>query len=193
MKNRKPRDFRAEYARRIARGLARGLSRSQARGHPKPREASVKSGKTVVLYDRQLEAGLQALRSGKSLTESARSVHVSPERLRRYALGTRMVRRRGRKWIVGRDRRRRQMLLYSKGEVITVTVAPDVAQEIGAYMSAVGQFLGSNDPASLAPFRGKWISDISGNAHPFETDPNTLYELEGTGVETFEDVYRIVV
>ena len=27
----------------------------------------------------------------------------------------------------------------------------------------------------------------------FETDPNTLYELEGTGAETFEDVYRIVV
>ncbi|MGH7121382.1 MAG: hypothetical protein ACREFP_20735, partial [Acetobacteraceae bacterium] len=78
------------------------------------------------------------------------------------------------------------------GEAIVVTVRPNAAHEIGAYMSAVGQFLGSNDPRVLAPFRRKWITDTSGKAHPFETDPNTLYELEGTGAETFEDVYRIV-
>ena len=31
----KPRNYAAEYERRIARGLAKGLNRSQARGHPK--------------------------------------------------------------------------------------------------------------------------------------------------------------
>ncbi|MDA8050440.1 MAG: hypothetical protein M0002_10595 [Rhodospirillales bacterium] len=194
--NRKHRDYRAEYLRRIERGFARGLSRSQARGHPKPHEPTVRPvkspEKSALVYDARLEAGLHALRSGKSLTESARSIHVSPERLRRYAVRTRMVRRRGRKWIVGRDRRRRQMLLYSNGEAIVVTVRPDAAHEIGAYMSAVGRFLASNDPAFLAPFRRKWITDTSGMTHSFETDPNTLYELEGTGAETFEDVYRTV-
>ncbi len=195
--SRKPRNYRAEYLRRIERGLARRLTRSQARGHPKPHEAAIRPvkspEKSVLIYDARLEAGLHALRSGKSLAESARSIHVSPERLRRYAIRTRMVKRRGRKWIVGPDRRRRRMLLYSNGEAITVTVRPDAAHEIGAYMSAVGRFLASNDPAFLAPFRRKWITDTSGKAHPFETDPNTLYELEGTGAETFEDVYRIVV
>lgn len=38
---RRPRDYKAEYARRIERGLARGLSRSQARGHGAERKGAV--------------------------------------------------------------------------------------------------------------------------------------------------------
>lgn len=34
----KPRDYKAEYQRRIAKGMARGMTRSQAAGHPKEGE-----------------------------------------------------------------------------------------------------------------------------------------------------------
>lgn len=145
-----------------------------------------------VQFDRQLEAGLRSLRSGQSLTQSARSVHVSPERLRRYALRSGTLRHQGSKWIPRADKRRRQMLAYSKGEAIVVTVKPTAARLIGEYMSAVGHFLETNNPEPLAPFHGKAFTDAAGKRHPFETDPNTLYELADTGSQTFEDVYRIV-
>ncbi len=201
----KSRDYRAEYRRRIARGLERGFTRSQARGHPKPREALIHlvhrtasarrpapTRKPSVKFDRQLEAGLQALRSGGSLTQSAHSVHVSPERLRRYALRSGTLRHQGSRWLPRSDKRPRQMLVYSNGEAIVVTVKPAVARHIGEYMSAVGHFLDTNSPAPLATFHEKSFTDAAGKRHPFETDPNTLYQLADTGSATFEDVYRIV-
>lgn len=216
-----PRNYRAEYLRRIARGAARGLTRSQARGHPKPKEAAIRqidvtparrrklgskramrtaaesrqtkpARKQVIPYDRQLESGLQELRAGKSLSASARAVHVAPERLRRYASNSSAIKWRGDHWIVRADHRRRQILTYSRGEAIVVTVRLPTARAIGEYMSAVGQFLETNDPAPLAAFRGQAFTDTAGKRHPFETDPNTLYELADTGSATFEDVYRIV-
>jgi hypothetical protein len=193
--NRGPRDYRAEYTRRIARGLARGLSRSQARGHPKPSEALARGPR--LRYDpdlyRRLEEGLKALRSGKSLTTSARTVRVAPERLRRYVSDSGIVERRGRKWIVGPDDRKRDTRIYSNGEAYTVTVDVDTAAEIGRYLAAVRQFLATNDPTPLAPFHGRSITDLAGRRHPLETDPNALYRLDATGEDSFEDVYRIIV
>jgi hypothetical protein len=37
------------------------------------------------------------------------------------------------------------------------------------------------------------VVDTSGKRHPFETDPNWLYQLESAGGENFHDVYRIVL
>lgn len=84
------------------------------------------------------------------------------------------------------------MLAYSQGEAIVVTVKPTAARLIGEYMSAVGHFLETNNPAPLSPFRGKSFADAAGKRHPLETNPNTLYQLADTGAATFEDVYRIV-
>jgi hypothetical protein len=190
----RPRDYRAEYVRRIARGLAHGLSRSQARGHPKPREAPARAPKSTAPFHRQLEEGLRAVRGGKTLTEAARDVHVSPERLRRYLGSSGMAERQGRRWVVTRpDARSRQMLLYSAGEAITVSVTPAEARVVGLYMGAVARFLETNNPAFLAPFRRQTVTDVAGKRHPFETNPNTLYRLDATGGDTFEDIYRIVV
>lgn len=190
--SRRSRDYRAEYARRVARGVTRGLSRSQARGHPRPSEKPVRlKGPT---FSRQLEVGLRAVQSGKTLAAAARSVHVSPERLRHYLAASGMAERRGRHWVVtGPDKRTRSMLLYSKGEAITVTVNLDNAEQIGAYMASVRAFLESNDPGFLDLFEGQSIVDVAGKKHPFETDPNALYRLADAGAENFEDVYRIVV
>lgn len=186
------RNYRAEYEHRIARGLGRGLSRSQARGHPKTAEATAVPRIPTKSDQRRLEAGLRALKSGKSLTESARSVHVAPERLRRYIGQAGFVERRGRKWIIGPDRRRRVMFLYSGGEVHTVTVDLATASEIGEYLAAVKHFLETNQPLYLSPFRGKSITDVTGKRYQLETDPNTLYRLDTTAGDAFEDIYRIV-
>ena len=190
--SRRPRDYRAEYARRIGRGAMRGLSRSQARGHPRQTEAPLRI--KMPAFSRQLEAGLRAIKSGQSLSEAARSVHVAPERLRRYLAASGIAEKRGGRWTVGPDDTRiRQMLLYSQGAPMVVNVTPAEADIIGRYMAAVGRFLESNDPAYLDPFVGEAVTDTAGHRYPLETDPNALYRLDASGGETFEDVYRIVV
>ncbi len=186
-----PRDYRAEYARRIERGLAKGLSRSQARGHPKAKEKNVR--KPLPIGDAALQISLKELRAGKTLTEAARLIHVSPERLRNQAKAQGAIRRKGRRWVV-RDSLPRRMLIYTGGAAIPITVGKmRQASSIGRYMAAVNKFLRTNDPASLKPFIGKSVTDIAGKKHPFETNPNTLYRISASGTESFEQVYRIVI
>lgn len=185
------RDYRAEYQRRVARGLAKGLSRSQARGHPKAREKNIR--KPRLISDNAFQISLKALREGKTLREAAASIRVSPERLRNQAKQLGIIKRQRGKWVV-RKNLPREMLIYSSGEASRITVGtfPN-ASKIGRYMAAVQKFLRSNDPAHLKPFIGKSVSDIKGNKHIFETNPNTLYRLSASGAESFEQVYRIII
>lgn len=187
------RNYAAEYQRRIARGLEHGLSRGQARGHPRPGQAHGSARGRIPGYDRRLETGLKALRDGDTLADAARSARVSPERLRAYVVQTGVVEKRGRRWTVVQDDRRRDLLLYTAGQALTITV-PDyvAAAAVGRFMAAVGAFLSSNDPANLAPFVGESVTDITGAHHLFETRPNVLYRLAASGGASFEQVYRIV-
>ena len=192
--SRKPRDYKAEYARRIARGLARGLSRSQARGHPRSKEKPIRKVAKAkpAKVDRRLEDAVAYLRKGRSLTASAKHAHISPERLRRHLSSLRFVSQKRGRWVIGTDTRRRRMLLYSRGRDVEVTVSAAEAAKIGRFMAAVSQFLDTNDASLLAPFAGQSVVDAKGKRHPFETDPNVLYRLADTGGSAFEDVYRIV-
>ena len=189
---RRKRDYQVEYARRIAKGLSRGLSRAQARGHPAPTETSGSGQTPSAPYSRKLETGLRVLWEGKSLAAAAKSIRVAPETLRRYLQAQGVAERRRGRWVPLSDRRSRRMLLYTQGTARTVTVSRPAASEIGAYMANVSSFLESNDIAYLQPFEGRVVIDINGVAHPFETDPNTLYRLAHSGDETFEYIYRII-
>ena len=186
------RDYKREYARRIQRGAHQGLSRSQSRGHPKAHEPHASVRRAPPAYDRRLEQGLQLLRNQRTLTGAARDIGVSPERLRHYLARTGIVEKRGRRWVVTADHRTRQMLLFSAGETLQVLVSLDAASLVGRYMAAVGRFLETNDPQPLQPFEGVSVTDVYGVVYPFETRPNVLYQLDATGGETFEQVYRIV-
>ncbi len=189
---RRRRDYRAEYRRRIARGLAKGLTRGQSRGHAKSKSKKRATKQRTPKFDPRLELGFKSLREGESLTASARTVGVSPAKLQRYVVGTGLGRKRRGRWVFHKDRRRREMPLYSAGAAIVVNVSPAIASEIGAYMSAVRRFLETNDTDHLAPFAGKSIRDAAGRKHPFETRPNVLYRLSASEAESFEDIYRIV-
>jgi hypothetical protein len=187
---RRPRNYAAEYARRISRAAAKGLSRSQARGHPKPGEASRKAPKPIA--DDRLQRALQTLRQEKSLSAAAKAARVSPERLRRLAQSKGAIRKKGRRWIIDPDLPRR-MPLFSRGRAITVTVLSDSASKIGAYMSAVRRFTETNEYELIEPFVGQSAVDTAGKVHPFEIDPNALHRLTTAGEGTFEQVYRLVV
>jgi len=185
------RDYRAEYQRRVKRGIAKGLSRSQARGHPKAKEKNVR--KTRPISDEAFQISLKVLRSGKSLTEAAATIRVSPERLRNQAKERGIIKRHGRRWVV-RSNLPRQMLIYSNGEANVVILGTfRNASKVGRHMTAVKRFLRSNDPAHLKPFIGKSVTDIRGDTHIFETNPNTIYRLSAVGAESFEQVYRIII
>lgn len=189
---RKKRDYKAEYRRRIERGLQKGLSKSQARGHPRSGETHASSASTP-RYDRKLEAGLKEMRKGKSLKAAAKSVHVAPERLRNYARGTGVVHKEKRRWVVKDDHRQRQVQVFSGGQTHVITVAGYAeADLVGRYMTAVREFLRTNDPSNLQPFVGELVIDVNGRPYLLETRPNILYRLHAAGVEPFEQVYRIV-
>ena len=192
MKQEKPkRDYRAEYQRRIERGIKKGLSLSQARGHPKAKEKNVKNPRPI--NDNAFQISLKALRSGKTLTEAAAEIRVSPERLRNQAWERGAIKRQGRRWVV-KGTLPRRMLVYTGGEALALILgtSPNTSK-VGRYMAAVAKFMRSNDPTHLNPFIGKSVTDIGGKAHIFETNPNVIYRLSASGTESFEQVYRIII
>src|SRR5262249_44931789 len=148
----KKRDYKAEYQRRIQRGQAKGLSRSEARGHGKPRSGGAGPKEEAFTYNRQLEEGLKTMREGKSLSQAAKSIHVAPERLRSYVEQAGVAEKKSGRWKIVRDSRQRVVTIFSKGKSLEITVNFLESQKVGAYSSAVGNFLSTNDPSALEPF-----------------------------------------
>jgi hypothetical protein len=190
----RPRNYQAEYARRVARGAAKGISRSQARGHPKPTEAAVSSKRPPPpIADDRLQLAFRVLRQEKSLSAAAKAAKIAPERLRHFATERDIIKRQGRRWVV-RHQLPRRMLLFSDARVLQVVVGDfDAASKIGRFMSAVGEFLRTNKPGVLSDFEGVSVADVAGKIHAFETRPNALYRLGSAHDQSFEHIYRIVV
>jgi hypothetical protein len=188
------RDSKIEYRRRIERGLAKGFSRAQARGHRKPREKkSAKRGAEMALVDAKLQMGLRFLRKEKNFAKAAKQAHISPERLRTYAVEKGIVRKRGNRWII-KEKLARRVLIYSAGQERQIVVGNfKAASLIGKYMSAVGAFLHTNDKSYLDSFIKKSVKDTDGKFHLLETRPNVLYRLDAAGGSRFEQIYRIVI
>lgn len=190
-KKTKKRDYSAEYKRRIARGKAKGLSLSQARGHPKANENYV--GKSKPIADNKLQISLKSLREGNSLSDAAKEIRVSPQRLRNQAKQLGAIRKKGNRWIV-KNTLPRKMLIYSDGEALPLIIGKfHYASKLGRYMAGVKRFLRTNDIKHLKPFIGKSIKDQNNKTYIFETNPNLLYRIATSGNESFEQVYRIII
>jgi hypothetical protein len=144
------------------------------------------------VYDRKLEEGLKKVREGKTVPQAAASIGEPPERLRDYLARTGVGEKQKGRWFVGEDHRIREMSIYSQGRRISLSLAFDESRKVGAFMSAVGQALDSNDPEPLVPFEGDGVTDIDGEFHSFEVRMNVLYRLDAERETPYEQLYRIV-
>jgi len=154
--------------------------------------AHIRKRRRVGISDARLEQALRVYSRTKDIKAAARSIRVSEGRFKRAAL-RRVASRSKRRALAIVRRLPRKMPLFTHGKLVAITVSSKSASLIGGYMSAVGQFLKTNDPKFLAEFVGQSVKDTSGKAHAFETDPNVLYRLSFAGTEPFEDIYRIVI
>ncbi len=175
------------YRRRIERLIAEGFSKNAARGHAKIGEPT-KSG-LAVKPDARLDEGFARVASGESLTSTAKALRISPERLRRSIAARGDYVRQGNRYTF-KPSVENDFPLYSAGKSIRVRVDDENAMRLGAFMSAVGKFLGSGNIVLLAPYVGESVIDVRGKIHPFETDPDALYELRAKGRPEFHQIYR---
>jgi hypothetical protein len=185
------RNYRAEYQRRKQRGLAKGLSLSQARGHARAGERLKPANRLFVDRNSPEEKAIRAMQFGIPLRRSAKTYGLSEQHLRRYAkenAGGRFV---GRRWVFD-DQRPRRVPAYSEGELKALVLTPYEASRAGSFMQSVRQFLPTGDLSILAPYVGQGVTDVAGRFHPFETDPNRLYELDSAGELNFPEFYRII-
>lgn len=188
---RKPRDHKAEYARRLELGRKRGYSRARARGHSPLRKKKPKR-ESEELKER-LELAFALFRESKNLSKSAKTSKVSTERFRLFLRENSLARKRNGQWRLLTDERPRQIEMLSVAGWVAVTVRGlKLASEIGKHRAAVRAFKDSGDVSALAPFVSKSITDIDGKTHPFETRPNMLLRSFKTGRGSFEQIYKLV-
>lgn len=177
----------------------RGTVRSSRKGSPDSRsEKRSKRQKSrrarrneTARSERRRLVAIRALRKGKSLAAAARSAGIPPTQFGRYLIKNRIARRIGKRWVFYKRGKREFLRFFSDGQTLRVIVTPETASAIGRYMSAVGQFLKTNDRDHLKAFAGQSIKDLSRKEHPFETRPNVLYRLNAVP-EPFEEIYRVL-
>ncbi len=192
------RDYRREYRRRIERALARGLTRSQARGHPGAgmSYASRADAKAKRLRpDSKLEAAINAIRAGETLSAAAKRIGVGRERLSAYAKEHAGAVRTGRTWAFRDNRIRRIPIIVAEApNPITIRVrGSESAALAGRHYAEAGKALEDQSlfPAFIERWSGVTITDASGRVHPLATDPNHLYSAFSADEVDWSRIYRL--
>lgn len=151
-----------------------------------------KPRKGAKISDARIERALRVYTETKDIKQAARAIRVAPERLKRAVKRKFPTLKHVTLWVRVR-RLPRKMPIFTNGRQLAIKVRTKSASLIGRYMSAVGDFLRTNDPKFLREFKGLSVKDANGKLYPFETAPNTLYRLSSAGGEPFEEMYRIVI
>jgi hypothetical protein len=89
------------------------------------------------------------------------------------------------------DERARRFPFYSNERLVTASLKPEEVSHAGKFMHPVKIFPAFGNVKALKPFEGEGVRDLSGKFHPFETDPNVLYELDNAGELSFPEIYKI--
>jgi hypothetical protein len=176
----------------MQRGLAKGLSLSQARGHARAGERPKPANRIPINPKAKEEEAIRMLGTGLvSLRETASLTGLSEQHLRRYIKENVGAHWDGKQWIIN-DERARRFPIYSDNQLKTLVLIPYEASRGAYFMHAVRQFLPTGDISILAPYAGQGVTDVYGRFHPFEVDPNRLYELDAAGELNFPEFYKII-
>jgi hypothetical protein len=128
---------------------------------------------------------------GRSLTAAARSLKLSADDLRKTLKQLRLLKRKGKRWVINDDRPRRVPVMTG-GRNRNLTVRGyEQASLLGEYHHAVGEFLHTNDTEFLKPFKGRSVQAVNGRRHVLETDPNALHRIAAMDTPPFHEIYEI--
>ena len=128
---------------------------------------------------------------GRSLSLSARSSHVSAERVRRFIAHEELAKLEGRRWVMTDDRPRRVPVLTGGRQRTVIVDGFDQASLVGEHNNAIGAFVRTNDIDLLEPFEGVSVRAANGKKFPLETDPNELHRIAAMDTPPFHEIYQI--
>lgn len=131
-----------------------------------------------------------ARRTGEPLHRVARDYRVSMASVKRYA-GPALEKRHGIWYAKPSDKLYRQITVATTDGVVTLdTYSSKTATTIGKYKNAVGNFLRTNNPDYLKPFRNKTIQ-VKGRRYRFLTDPEKLRQMHESGELEGMELYEV--
>jgi hypothetical protein len=80
----------------------------------------------------------------------------------------------------------------TRGRIRIVTVPSyEEARLAGEYWHGAGEFVRTNDPGFIKPFRDRAVEEVNGRRHPLETDPNSLHRIAAMDSPLFHEIYEI--
>jgi hypothetical protein len=135
---------------------------------------------------------LRSLRYGEPLKCSLKRIAL-PFKAVKDHLGSNIFKERRRWWALPEDQLEVEMLIYERGRGATTIITTNSKDRsmIGSYFASVKKALKSADDAELDQFRNVKIVDSEGNSHTFETDLDTLYDIEEAQEEPeFVEIYQ---
>ncbi len=149
------------------------------------------SPKQKLLREKSLSVLSEARKSKQSLSKLAKRHEVS----RKTVLNnTNAFKKRRGRWNAKRfDKIPRVMKINENGKETSIQINDSrTAALIGRYHNAVKKFLNTGDKKALRKFRRKKIKDIDGNLHSFETNPDSLIDInERIEEPEFYELYAV--
>jgi len=133
----------------------------------------------------------EARKSKQSLSKLAKRHEVSTKTVLN---NTNAFKKRQRRWNAKRfDKIPRVMKINENGKETSMQINDSrTAALIGRYHNAVKKFLSTGDKKVLRKFRRKKIKDIDGNLHSFETNPDSLIDInERIEEPEFYELYTV--
>mgnify|MGYP001407183004 CR=1 FL=1 len=136
---------------------------------------------------------LRSMRKGAKFNNALDAVGIKRDVALKH-LGKNITKSRGYWRVTASDSMQAAMAFYDRDEgyITIITMNSQDRSKIGKYMSAVSKALKTGDSSGLTRFRNMVVVDAEGNRHRFETDIDTLYEIEEAQEEPeFFEIYQV--